>query len=299
MASPTGDRPAGRGRPRTMGPPVPGLSTGDRRAWDASNRAADGAGARPNGRRRTRGIEAMGPTTQLPQVIPIEWLALILLAAVCFLVLVLALVPAPGDPAGGVVSTVAPRAKVRRRACRAFADAVARGDLEEADAMAARALEPAGHGPARQPDPAAPDVIESGRAEAVRRLDGRRAPPVPGSGGDRLLVPGLERVAHDGRVDLVLGPTEPIRLALVSEVWTPDLDGLSFTAACAGFQISGYLTLRTVIARSAPPGGHADGARGLGRHGDHRFPGGRRALARTHGVVHDGLGRMAAELNPV
>ncbi len=111
--------------------------------------------------------------------------------------------------------------------------------------------------------------------------------------------PGLERVAHDGRVDLVLGPTEPIRLALVSEVWTPDLDGLSFTAACAGFQITGYLTLRTVIARAAPSG-EMQAALEVWVHMETTdSPEGRRALARTHGVVHDGLGRMAAELNPV
>ncbi len=91
----------------------------------------------------------MGPTTQLPQVIPIEWLALILLAAVCFMVLVLSFVPAPEGPAGALVSNGGSRSKARRRACRAFADAVARGDLEGADAMAARALEPAGRGRAR------------------------------------------------------------------------------------------------------------------------------------------------------
>jgi hypothetical protein len=236
---------------------------------------------------------------RLPQIVPIEWLALAALVAAGFVMVVLTFVPATGG-----VSVVGPgrarSGKLRRRACRAFADAVASGDLEGADVLVARALGPAGSEPTPSGvrDPLL-DVVEWDERKlfAVGMDDVRRQFQDPAASSFWFM--GIERVAHDGRVDLVLGPWDPIRLTLVSEVWSPEGDGLSFTAACAGFQISGYLTFRTVLARAMPTG-EMESALEVWVHMETTdSPDGRRALARARGVVHDGLGRMAAELNPL
>jgi hypothetical protein len=111
--------------------------------------------------------------------------------------------------------------------------------------------------------------------------------------------PDFLRVSHGGRVDLLLGPRDPIRLTLVSETWSDDLNDASFTAACPAFELSGYLTLRAVIAGTSPSG-EMRGAVEVWIHMETtESPQGRIALARAQTATRDGLGRMAAELNPL
>jgi hypothetical protein len=218
-------------------------------------------------------------------------------------VLALAFVPEGGHPA---LTTRAHQRRWRgRRACRDFAGAVARGDFRAADLVAAHVLEyrdrrdqaaRAGRSRARDLEL---EVVEwdERKVFALSIDDVRRQFVDPGSLA--FWFPGMERLAHDGRVDIVLGAPEPVRLRLVTETWTPELDGMTFTAGCPDFQIDGYLTFRTLIASAAAEGGMRTAVEVWVHMEATGSVGGRRALARARGVVHDGLGRMAAELNPL
>ena len=98
-------------------------------------------------------------------------------------------------------------------------------------------------------------------------------------------------------MEVVLGREEPIHLAVVSEAWTPDLDGVVFEASCGAFSMSGSLSVRTVVA-----GTEASGLKTAVEVLVHAetidVPEARRALARAQLITHDGLARMAARLNP-
>jgi hypothetical protein len=97
-------------------------------------------------------------------------------------------------------------------------------------------------------------------------------------------------------VEIVLGREEPIHLTVVSEVWTPDLDGMMFEASSGAFSIIGSLSLRTIVTEiehsalrtTVEVVIHIEGI---------DVPEARRALSRAQTITHDGLAQMAARLN--
>lgn len=109
--------------------------------------------------------------------------------------------------------------------------------------------------------------------------------------------PDVRRVTRGDVVEVVLGREEPIHLAVVSEAWTPDLDGVVFEASCGAFSMSGSLSVRTVVA-GTEASGLKTSVEVLVRVETIDVPEARRALARAQLITHDGLARMAARLNP-
>ncbi|MGH2591153.1 MAG: hypothetical protein ACRDGW_10205, partial [Actinomycetota bacterium] len=109
--------------------------------------------------------------------------------------------------------------------------------------------------------------------------------------------PDVRRVARGDVVEIVLGREEPIRLTVLSEDWTPDLDGMMFEASSGAFLISGSLSLRTMVA-GTELSALRTAVEVVIRMEAVDLPEARRALARAQMITHDGLARMAASWNP-
>jgi hypothetical protein len=187
------------------------------------------------------------------------------------------------------------------RACADFADAVALGDFDGADEAVVLVLagnEPGGAQGSRRWRRGRGRVIEwDERKRFALPLEKVRHQFVePAATG--FWFPEMERAPEGGGIDVLLGPGEsnPVRL---SESWTPELDGCSFTGEVASFRVSGSLAFRTVIV-SAREAGDAVAATEARVHVEATDSAeARQALARARTIVRDGLGRMAAELNPI
>lgn len=172
------------------------------------------------------------------------------------------------------------------RISRRFADLVAAGDLDAADAAASDAFD----GPmcSRVVEWNERAVLDVSIREARRELT-ETAPAAT-------WFPDARRVPRGDAVELILGREEPIHLTIVSEDWTSDLDGLMVEASYGAFSIKGSLSLRTVMARD-----ELSALRTAVEVLIHMeavdVPETRRALARARLITHDGLARMAATLN--
>jgi hypothetical protein len=166
--------------------------------------------------------------------------------------------------------------RFRARACADFADAVALEDFHRADEIAALVLpgsEAGGVGGSRDGRPDRGPVIEWDERKrfALPLPEVRRQFVEPAAAGH--WFPEMERVPGGDGVDLLLGPGEPIRVRL-SETWTPELDGCSFTGEGSAFGVSGHLDLRTVMV--GPQAGGRPGRRhgGVAPRGGPRWRGG-------------------------
>lgn len=172
------------------------------------------------------------------------------------------------------------------RTSRRFADLVAVGDLEAADAAASEAFCEASR----------PRIGWDERTILDLSLDKARR-ELTETALAATWFPDVRRVARGDVVEIVLGREEPIRLTVLSEDWTPGLDGMMFEASSGAFLISGSLSLRTMMA-----GTELSALRTAVEVVIHMeavdLPEARRALARAQMITHDGLARMAASLNP-
>jgi hypothetical protein len=190
------------------------------------------------------------------------------------------------------------RWRVRHTAARAFAAAVADGDLERAELMAGRALG-SGYRTSRRSRP----VVASWDERVV--LDGTRpaAAQLRRYGGLVAWCPGVRRPSNAttelGVGDLLtVGRCHPLRLTVRSHQWVPT-QGLRCSADAGGLTMVAQLTLRpilTAVAEERPA-----------RHGDAvevwvhvEGPAGRqarRALRRLRRATRTGLRRWAAQRN--
>lgn len=196
-----------------------------------------------------------------------------------------------GTPRGGL------RWRVHRAAVRAFAAAVAGGDLEGAEAMAGRAL---GHHHHRRgrggPDVVSWDervVLDGTRTDAAAQL--RRA------GGLVAWCPGIRRQSGDGgdlrRGDtLTVGRWHRLRFTVLSRRWLRT-EGVQCSADAGGLVLVGQLTLRPIPA-CWPDRLDADDADRVEVWVHVEGPPGRRAgrvLRRVRRATRAGLRRWAAQ----
>jgi hypothetical protein len=188
--------------------------------------------------------------------------------------------------------------RLLERACVDFADAVALGDLDGAETIAALVFAGREARGSRRGRCGRRQVIEwDERKRFALPLEKVRLQFIePAATG--FWFPEMERAPEGGRIDVLLGPGESNRVRL-SESWTPELDGCSFTGEAASFRVSGRLELRTVNvgagAREPDDTTTATEARVHVEAPDSDRT--RQALARARTIVRDGLGRMAAELD--
>lgn len=189
----------------------------------------------------------------------------------------------------------------RERVCADFADAVALGDFDGAEAIAVLAFagsEARGVQGSRGGRPGRTRVIEWDERKrfALPLEEVRRQFVEPMAIG--FWFPDMERAPDGGGIEVLLGPGEPNRVSL-SETWTPELDGCSFTGEGSSFRVYGRLDFRTVIVSVREPG-DVDTATEARVHVETcDSEEARQALAPARTIVRDGLGRMAAELNPI
>ncbi|SRR6266545_1469426 len=169
------------------------------------------------------------------------------------------------------------------RTSRRFADLVAMGDFEAADAVIGEASR------SRVIEWDERVILNLPLDEARRELT-ETAPAAT-------WFPDVRRMTRGDVVEIVLVGQEPIHLMVVSEVWTSELDGMMFEASSGAFSIMGSLSLRRMVA------GIEDSAlRTTVEVVIHMeaidVPEARRALSRAQTITHDGLAQMAARLNP-
>ncbi len=235
----------------------------------------------------------MGPPMQVPQTVAFEWLELAALVAIGVMLLAVTLSLAADGPS----RIAGPRRTGGRgrtnRACRHFAEAVARGDLEAADRAASLALGAPRAGRHRDRDRAVIGWDER-KLFVVPVEEIRRQFTDPAA--NEFWFPDVHRRPHGGHIDVFLGTSDPIRLTLESETWTPQ--DLSFTATHGDVRIAGHLSLRTVVTGATPEEIRA-GVEVWIHMETTDTADGRRVLARALNATRDGLGRMAAELNPL
>jgi hypothetical protein len=166
---------------------------------------------------------------------------------------------------------------------RRFADLVAVGDFEAADAAIGEASRSRVIGWDERA------ILDLSLEKARRELT-ETAPTAT-------WFPDVRRTARGDVVEIVLGREEPIHLTIVSEAWAPELDGMAFEAASGAFSIMGSLSLRTMVA-----GVERSALRTTVEVVIHMeaidVPEARRALTRAQTITHEGLARMAASLNP-
>ncbi|MGZ5129479.1 MAG: hypothetical protein ACXWDR_08045 [Actinomycetota bacterium] len=189
----------------------------------------------------------------------------------------------------------------RERACADFADAVALWDFDGADEIAALVFAGSEGGGVRG------SCHERRGRERVIEWDERTRFALPLEEVRRQFIepaatgfwfPDMERVPRGGGIDLLLGPGEPIRVRLF-EAWTPELDSCSFTGESSAFRVSGCLDLRTVIVSAREADDVATATEAWVHVEAPASEEARQALARARTIVREGLGRMAAELNPI
>jgi hypothetical protein len=168
------------------------------------------------------------------------------------------------------------------RTSRRFADLVAMGDFEAADAAIGEASRP------RVIEWDERAILDLSLDEARRGL----TETTPAA----TWFPDVRRMARGDIVEIVLGREEPIHLTVASEVWTPDLDGMMFEASSGAFSIIGSLSLRTIVTEI-----EHSALRTTVEVVIHMeaidVPEARRALSRAQTITHDGLAQMAARLN--
>lgn len=217
-----------------------------------------------------------------PAVVWLSWLVVwvVALVAVMVIVGVCALASSP--------STERSRpARERRdaiRASRRFADLIASGDFDAAEATARKAF--AGAGDRRVVECDLRVLLDLSLERARRELT------EPASVAT--WFPEIRRVAHGDEVELVLGGDDPVRLTVVSERWVDDLDGVVFETSGEAFSIRGSLSLRTVVTGTDPSPRLETAVEVLVHMETIDDPEARRAIARARRITSDGLSRMAA-----
>jgi len=170
-----------------------------------------------------------------------------------------------------------------RRAGRRFADLVAMGDFDAAEAAAKQAFATARR----------PRVVEwDERAVLGLSLEEARR-VLTGLGSATTWFPDLQGVIRGEVAEFVLDGTDPVALRVVSTAWTADLDGVMFELSGQEYSITGSISLRTVVTGADAP--HLRTAVEVAVHMDTTdLPEARRALARARHLTHEGLCRMAA-----
>lgn len=109
--------------------------------------------------------------------------------------------------------------------------------------------------------------------------------------------PAVRRTTRGDVVEVVMVGSEPIHLTVVSEDWTPQLDGMIFEAASGDFSIMGSLSLRAMVA-AVEDSAIRTKIEVVVHMETTDVADARRALSRAQVITHDGLARMAATLNP-
>ena len=169
------------------------------------------------------------------------------------------------------------------RASRRFADLIASGDFDAAEAAAKQAFANAQGSRVVEWNESA--ILGLSLEEARRELT------EPESAAT--WFPDVQRVDRGEVVEVVLGGGDPVRLRVISEAWTPDLDGVVFETTGGAFSICGSLSLRTVV--TGTDARRLKTAIEVLVHMETiDVPEARRALARARLITGDGLSRMAA-----
>lgn len=105
--------------------------------------------------------------------------------------------------------------------------------------------------------------------------------------------PDVQRVVRGEVTEFILDGDNPIRLRVVSETWTPDLDGELVEMACGAFSINGSLSLRTIVVGADAP--HLTSAIEVLVHMETTdLPEARLVLGIAHRITREGLSRMEA-----
>jgi hypothetical protein len=179
--------------------------------------------------------------------------------------------------------TPAHRSTTARRAGRRFADLVATGDFDAAEAAAEQAFAKVRR----------PRVVEWDERVVLGLSLEEARQELTGAGSLTTWFPDLQRVFRGEVAELLLEGGDPVPLTVVSTAWTPDLDGVMFELSGGAFSISGSLSLRTVVTGADVP--HLRTAVEVAvRMETSDLPEARRALARARHLTHEGLHRMAA-----
>jgi hypothetical protein len=198
--------------------------------------------------------------------------------------------------AAGVCSLVATRVRQRtsgrtRRdsaSARRFAELVAQGDFEAAESIAR-------------------DVFAGRRLVRVVEWDERAVLALSMEQVRRELTdpelaatwfPDARRSTPGDDLELAVGPDERLHLAVASEEWTEDRDGLTWQAVTASFALRGSLSLRTLLTHPAGSQEMTTAVEVAVHMEAPDEPEARRALAAARAITHQGLGRLSALLSP-
>jgi hypothetical protein len=228
------------------------------------------------------------------------------LAAMAVVALCSSLIEPPADPKRGRRGV--PGGRDARAAARRFADRVAKGDFLAAEEAAAQAFNGTSD---RRTHRRARSVLSRGRDAWLRRRSRPRSVigwteravvPLPIDRVRRELTepassatwfPELWRMTRGGHEEIVLAGGEPIHLTVASERWTPQRDGVTFEAGCEAYQLSGYLSLRTIVIGTTSSGTLGTDVEVIVHMESVDDPDARQALGRAQRITRAGLARIA------